>query len=433
MANEPRGGTTGEELAELSRELFPGGAMHFHSLPEGVASIFARGQGSRMWDIDGKEYIDFVMGSGPMILGHAHPAVTEAVKKRLDSGSQIYQISEATLHLAKKVVEATPCAQKIKFVNSGNEATYLALRVARAYTGKTKVLKFEGGFHGSHDYAAWSIAPKQALDFPQAEVDTSGIPEALNEHVLIAPFNDTEYVCSLIRQHKEELAAVIVEPLHRTVPPKPGFLDAVREVTRECGVLLVFDEVVTGFRLAWGGGQEFYGVTPDLATLGKAIGGGFPVGALVGAEEPMSCLDPASQAQGRYVMSSGTFSGNPITSTAGLATLTELEKPGSYERLHSSGQRLRDGFSRVCEMLETPVRAMGEGPVVDFMFIDHDVYDYRSGLSADHALAHRVSVEMMKRGILRPPGSKFYVSLAHSDEDLDETINVFESSLRAAR
>ena len=433
MVKEVVRGRASQDFVETAREFLPGGVLHLRSLPDEMATVFVRGKGSRMWDVDGNEYIDYVMGSGPIILGHAHPAVTEAVKQRLDMGTQFYQITDVTLMLARKVVEAVPCAQLIKFTNSGNEATYLALRVARAHTGKPKTLKFEGGYHGSHDYAAWSTSPTSALEYPKGEADSQGIPDILGEGVLVAPFNHTDYACSLIRQYSDDLAAVIVEPLQRMIGPKPGFLDALRKTTQECGVLLIFDEVVTGFRLAWGGGQEFYGVTPDLATLGKAIGGGFPVGAVVGSKEIMSCLDPALKPKGRYVMSSGTFSGNPITCTAGLATLKELEKPGTYDALHRSGQRLREGFRQVCEMLETPAQAMGEGPIVDVLFADQEVYDYRSSLRADQARARRVAIEMMKRGVLRPPGGKFYISLAHSDEDLDETVNVFEAALRAAR
>ena len=426
-------GQASREYMEMAREFFPGGILHLRGLPEEVSTVFARGKGSHIWDVDGNEYLDYIIGAGPMILGHAHPEVVAAVKERVDMGTQFYQITDVSLELARKVVEAVPCAESIKFTNSGNESTYVALRLARAYTGKNKILKFEGGYHGTHDYTAWSTTPANPPDYPRGEPDSDGVPEVLRDYVLVVPFNDTDYVCSLIREHQDDLAAVIVEPFFRMIKPKPGFMEALRETTRECDVLLVFDEVVTGFRLAWGGAQELYGITPDLATLGKAIGGGFAVGAVVGPKEIMNRLDPALRPQGKYVMTSGTFSGNPITSTAGLATLGELEKPGTYDKLHRSGQRLRDGFRQVCEMLETPVQVLGEGPIVDILFTNQEIHDYRSSLEADRELSLSVGVEMIKRGVFHSPGGKFYISLAHTDEDLDETINVFEAALRTVR
>jgi glutamate-1-semialdehyde 2,1-aminomutase len=227
---------------------------------------------------------------------------------------------------------------------------------------------------------------------------------------------------------------VIVEPLMRSIKPRPGFLEALRECTRECDVLLIFDEVVTGFRLAWGGAQELYGVVPDIAALGKIVGGGFPIGALVGSEEIMSRLDPAFRAQGQFALGSGTFSANPLSATAGLAALQEMERPGTYDRLNRAGARLREGFARVCQMLEVPALVVNEGPIVDVMMTEEEeVVDYRSSLSRDRDLETRVGNEMIKRGIFAPAGHKIYVSLAHSDEDLDRTVDVFETALRLAR
>ena len=420
------------DLLRAAAELLPGGALHRRPLPDEVSTIFVRGRGSRIWDVAGKEYIDYLMGSGPMILGHAHPAVCEAVKNRIDMGWQLHQITDVTLELARLIVDAVPCAESVKFTTTGNEATYTALRLARALTGRRKILKFEGGLHGTHDYAAWSVRPVDPPDYPLGEPDSAGIPDALREHVLVAPFNDPERVSALIRQHASELAAVIVEPLMRTIRPRPGFLAALRETTRDCGVLLVFDEVVTGFRLAWGGAQQHYRVTPDMATLGKVVGGGFPVGAVVGPQALMARLGAAGRGQDR-VMSTGTHAGNPITCVAGVATLRELERPGTYERLECSAQRLRAGFREVCARLEVPARVMGEGSIVGLLFTSQDVVDHRGTLACDRELARKLDVEMMKRGVLHSPGGKYYVSTAHTEADVDRTLETFEAALRVVR
>ncbi len=420
------------DLLRAAAELLPGGALHRRPLPDEVNTIFVRGRGSRIWDVSGKEYIDYLMGSGPMILGHAHPAVSEAVKNRIDMGWQLHQVTDVTLELARRIVDAVPCAESVKFTTTGNEATYTALRLARALTGKRKILKFEGGLHGTHDYAAWSVRPIGPPAYPLGEPDSAGIPDVLREHVLVAPFNDAERAGALIRQHASELAAVIVEPLMRTIRPRPDFLAALRATTRDCGVLLVFDEVVTGFRLAWGGAQQHYRVTPDLATLGKVVGGGFPVGVVVGPRALMARLGGANGGHDR-VVSTGTHSGNPITCVAGVATLRELERPGTYERLERSAQRLRAGFREVCARLGVPARVMGEGSIVGLLFTSQEVVDYRGTLECDRELAGKLDVEMMKRGVLHSPGGKYYVSTAHTEADVDQTLDIFEAALRVVR
>ena len=428
-----RGRTSLEMLRELE-EYVPGGVLYRGRLTREVDTVIARGKGSRIWDVDGNEYIDYLLGSGPMILGHAHPAVTRAAKERLESGSQFMHATAVTLKHARKVLGAIPGAEKIKYTGTGSEATFIAMRLARAYSGKTKIMKFEGAFHGTNDYISFSTKPTQFLPFPQPEPDTAGIPAALAETVLIAPYNDADTTCELIRQYKDDLAAVILDPQAMHIAPKPEFLEAVRQCTRECDVVFILDEVVSGFRLAWGGAQEHYGIEPDLTTLGKALGGGTVIGCLVGPNEIMSRLDPAFKAEGQYAQGSGTFTANPLAATMGLAALEELEKPGTYQRLHEAGGRLRDGLQRVCELLEVPALIGNEGPTVEVRFTElEEVADYRSSLSQDQGLHSRMSVEMMRRGIFAISGTGFYVSLAHTDQELDETVEAFESSLRAAR
>lgn len=422
-----------ELLADLE-EFIPGGVVHRAKLPDEVRTVFASGKGSRIWDVDGKEYIDYLIGSGPMILGHAHPAVTKAASERFATGTQFLQITDVTLEHARKVLEAVPGAEQIKFTGTGSEATLLAMRLARAYTGRDKVMKFEGAFHGTHDYVAWSTNPTQLLPFPKAEPDTAGMPAVLADTVLIAPYNDPDVTCQLIRDNKDDLACVILDTSFRNIPPKPIFLEELRRCTAECGVLLIMDEVITGFRLAWGGAQEYYGVMGDLTTLGKILGGGISGGALTGPKEIMGRLDPALKSSGKYAMGSGTFSGNPLTSAAGLAMLKELEKPGTYQRLHKSAERLRDGISQVVQQLEVPALVDNEGAIVEIKFTERDeILNYRDTLDQDMGLHQRLSTEMIRRGVFHLAAAGFYVSLAHTDQELDETVNIFESALRAAR
>ena len=427
-------GRTGEESLQDLEEFIPGGVLYRGKPPPEVNAVFARGRGSRIWDVDGNEYIDYILGSGPMILGHAHPAVTRALQDRVELGTQFMQPTDIMLKHARKVMCAIPGAEKIKYTGTGSEATFVALRLARVYTGKTKVLKFEGAFHGTNDYVSFSTNPTQMLPFPQPEPDTGGIPQGVADTVLIAPYNDADQTCQIIRQHKDDLAAVILDPQMRHIAPRQEFLDAVRQCTRECGVLFILDEVVTGFRLAWGGAQEVYGIDPDLTTLGKALGGGIGIGCIVGPDEIMSRLDPASKAQGQYAQGSGTFTANPLATAAGLAALEELEKPGTYDKLREMGARLRDGLQGVCGRFEVPALVTSEGPTIDVKFTDRrEILDYRSELDLDHELHGRIGIEMVKRGIFSISGTGFYISTVHTEAEIDETVEVFEAALRAAR
>ena len=427
----------GKELMERASQFLAGGTMHHTthgSLPRELQPVVAWGQGSKFWDVDGKEYIDYVMGSGPLVLGHAHPEVVEAVEAQAGIGSQYYNLSEPMIDLAETLVEAVPCAERVKFTGSGNEATMMALRLARAVTGKHKIMKMEGAYHGTHDYTAWGGTHKEPFEYPYPPRDSRGIPDELAGLVLAAPFNDLETTSRLIEENKDELAAVIVEPVQRNIPPKVEFLEGLREVTSRCGVILIFDEVVTGFRLAWGGGQEYYGVTPDLATLGKIMGGGYPIGAIVGREELFDPFTPEAAARGEVAMYGGTFSGNPVSMAAGRAALNVLRRQGQYERLALMGKRLGDGLKELSQMLEVPMFVCQEESIVDVMFTDKEVVGYRDTWSVDAEKAYRFKTGMIRRRVWTVPGGpKMYVSLVHSEEDIDRTLAVAEESLRDLR
>lgn len=269
-----------QDLMAKAQRYFPGASNGNAALSPETGFVIASGQGSRVYDIEGHAWIDYLLGSGPMILGHAHPQVVAAVQEQLAKGSTFFYLHDKAIELAEAIVEAVACAEQVRFTVSGTEATFFALRVARAFRGRDKILKFEGGYHGSHDYAMMNIEGQHPQAYPQAIRGSAGIPKSLEQEVLIAPFNDIERATTIIEEYHDELGAVIVEPFQRTLSPLPGFLEGLREVTAYYDIPLIFDEVVTGFRFAYGGAQEYYGVTPDLAAFGKIIGGGYPLARL---------------------------------------------------------------------------------------------------------------------------------------------------------
>jgi glutamate-1-semialdehyde 2,1-aminomutase len=411
------------ELVETARGVLPGGG--FGNVTHEV--IIAEGKGGHVWDVSGNEYIDYLLGSGPMIVGHAHPEVTEVVQQIAAKGTTFFANNPYGIRLAAEIVDAVACAEKVRFVSSGSEADAYAMRLARAFTRRDKILKFEGGYHGMSDYGLMSLAPKRYGNFPQPIPDSAGIPKSLREEVLVAPFNDLDTVASLIREHKAELAGIIVEPFQRLIPPKPGFLEGLRKLSQENGLVLIFDEVVTGFRFAYGGAQAYYGVTPDVCTLGKAIGGGFPLAAIAGRADIMAHFDKGAVGEEAFMMQIGTLSGNPIAAAAGLKTLEILKRPGAYERIFKTGRALMDGYSDILARARVKARVVGDAPMFDVVFTDRPVTDYRSALG-DEALMKRCNALLRQRGILKGE-SKYYISLAHTDVDVGFTLEAFSSAL----
>jgi glutamate-1-semialdehyde 2,1-aminomutase len=365
-----------------------------------------------------------------MLLGHAHPAVVEAVQKQAGHGTTFMLLNGPIIELAEEVVRAVPCADQVRFMSSGSEATFFALRVARAFRRRDKIMKFEGGFHGTHDYALMSTTPRSPKAFPAAMADSAGIPHAITEEVLIAPYNDLATTEALIAQHHNDLAAVIVEPYQRVIVPAPGFLKGLREVTRRYEVPLVFDEIVTGFRLAYGGAQAYYDVVPDVAAFGKVLAGGFPLAAVAGRGDIMKHFDAALDGSPDYVWQAGTLNGNPVAAVAGLATLGELRKPGAYERIFATGKRLKEGLAAAAKKHRMPAQVSGEPPVFDIIFTDSAIVDYRATLTADRRRIALFNEECLRRGVVKA-ANKIYVSLAHSDADVDETIAIFDAALGA--
>ena len=411
-------------LVEKARRVLPGGS--FGNFPGDI--VIREGRGGRVWDESGKEYVDFLLGSGPMLVGHADPEVTAAAQARVAQGTTFFANNRFGIELAEAIVDAVPCAEQVRFVSTGSEADLYAMRAARAFRKRDKILKFEGGYHGMSDYSLMSLAPKRSGNFPAPVPDSAGIPKSVRDDMIIAPFNDAEVVEGLVKEHRDELAGVIVEPFQRIIPPAPGFLEGLRKITAEAGVVLIFDEVVTGFRLAYGGAQEYYGVTPDLCTLGKVIGGGFPLAAIAGRAEIMAHFDRSAVGDDAFLMQVGTLSGNPVAAAAGLATLQILKRPGAYERLFATGRELMGAFAELLKAKGVAAQVTGEPPLFDVVFSGEPVRDYRGTLRGDAEMLRRLNGLLRDRGVLKGE-QKYYVSLAHTPDDIRHTCEAWASAI----
>jgi glutamate-1-semialdehyde 2,1-aminomutase len=414
-------------------ELIPGGVNSpvraFRSV--GRSPLFiTRAEGARLRDEDGNEYIDYVGSWGPMILGHAHPRVIAALKEAADSGTSFGAPTELEVTMAELITRMVPSVEMVRMVNSGTEATMSAVRLARAYTGREKIIKFEGCYHGHADaFLIKAGSGAMTMSVP----DSPGVPPAVAQLTLTAQFNNLDSVAALLESHPRQVAALIVEPVVGNmgcVPPEGGFLEGLRRLCTEEGTVLIFDEVMTGFRLAPGGAQQHFGVTPDLTTLGKIIGGGLPVGAYGGKRGIMSMVAPAGP-----VYQAGTLSGNPLAMRAGLETLKILAAdPALYDALERKSRRLAEGIARTIDALGLPLTQNRVGSMSTLFFTPRRVLDYAGALGADTKRFGVYFREMLRRGIYIAP-SQFeagFVSLAHTDDDIDRTIDANREALTAA-
>ena len=408
-------------LLEKARRYLPGGNGGNLSLPTELDFLASRGSGSHIFDVSGNEYVDWLMGSGPMVLGHAHPAVTEAVIKAVEDGSTFFATNDKAVELAEELVNAIPCAEQVRYTTSGTDACFNAMRACRAFTGKEKILKFEGGFHGTSDYALMSLTPPPSVEYPQAQASSGGIPKAIEDLMLIAPYNDLATTETIINAHLDDIAAVIVEPVQRVIAPRPGFLQGLRDLTNRHNIPLIFDEVVTSFRLAYGGGQEFYGVTPDLCTVGKIMGGGYPLAAVTGRTDILSVYDRNVSDSDTYVNQIGTLNGNPVACAAGLATLAVMRESETYPKMHGAGAAIRTALIDICNETGVPVQSCGEDAIFDVYFSEQPISNYRDTLSADGAMMTRFNTGLLERGVLKG-AQKYYPSAVHSDTDIEKTI-----------
>lgn len=408
--------STQAQWAARARAVLPAGG--FGNFDPGA--VIAKGQGSRVWDEDGNAYVDYLIGSGPMLLGHSHPEVLEAVYQQLPLGQTFFANNARGIELAEEICRALPCADQLRYVSTGGEADMYAMRLARAATGRPRILKFEGGYHGMCAEAQMSLAPTRRENFPLAVPDSAGIPDSVRDDVLIAPFNDPEFITQILAEQGDQIAGIIVEPLQRIIPPEPGFLQHLRDACDRHGIVLIFDEVVTGFRFDYGGAQALYGVTPDICTLGKVIGGGFPLAAIAGKAEIMAHFDKSDVGADRWLMQLGTLSGNPVAAAAGLKTLEILRRDGAYAKLRATGVQVQEIFSAALTPTGRAFQIVGDPTLFEIVFAGAGPRDYREVQAADGAAAARWNAGLRAGGLFKSAG-KTYPSLALTEEDLAQT------------
>jgi len=417
---------------EIADRTLPGAGLGGYSLPEDVRFVIKRGVGSRVQSVDGRWYIDYVGGAGANILGHAHPEVVAAVEAQVKNGLHFFgTLNHTAIALAEKLAGLIPCAERLAFTTTGSEATFYALRIARAYTGRQKVLKFEGAYHGNHDYAAFSLFPTKPANYPVAPADSGGVPEVLQPTVLVAPYNDPTAVERLVQEHKDDLAAIIVEGVQRIIFAKPEFLAGLRRLCDEAGIVLIFDEVVTGFRLALGGAQEYFGVLPDLATYGKIVGGGGPLGCVAGRAEILDCVNPGRRGRPDYAYINGTLHGNPIAAAAGLATLEVLERPGFYEALREKSDALTGALQEVLDRRGVPAIAAGRNSFWQLLFMAAEPVNQVDIMNSDTERMKRLDLELLRRGVYVLPGVRRFVSAVNTEQDVADTVAALDEACQA--
>ena len=418
------------QLYAAARKLMPGGVNSPARSWRGVGGeplFIARGKGPRIWDADGNEYLDYVCSWGPLILGHAHPEVVAAVKAAVDMGSSFGAPTEVENRLAQMVVDAFPSMEMVRFVSSGTEAGMSVLRLARAYTDRDKIIKFDGGYHGHADallVAAGSGAATHGVP------DSAGVPASFARDTLVAQYNDLDSVQALLNANPGQVACVIVEPVAGNmgvVPPARGFLQGLRDLTTRHGALLAFDEVITGFRVAYGGAQHLYGVRPDITCLGKIIGGGMPVGAYGGRRDIMEKVSPLGP-----MYQAGTLSGNPVAMAAGIKTLELLERPGIYGDLERKASRLADGLRKAFAKAEVPVRVNRVGSMMTVFFNPGEVTGWPTVSRSDRQAYAKFFHRMLEEGSYLPPSpfEAMFVSTAHTDTDIDASIEAAARTLK---
>jgi len=409
-------------LFQRAQRVIPGGVNSpvraFKSVL-GEPVFISRGEGCRVFDEDGNSYIDYVCSWGPLILGHAHPRIVEAVKRAAENGTSFGASTAIEVELAEKIVDAVPSIEMVRLVSSGTEAVMSAIRVARGYTGRSKVVKFEGNYHGHSD----SLLTKAGSGIATFGIpDSAGVPQAMTTDTITLPYNDEAALERAVASEGENIACVILEPVAGNmgvVPPRPGFLEAARRVCSGHGIVLIFDEVITGFRIAYGGAQSLYGVAPDMTVLGKIIGGGLPMGAYGGRREIMECVAPVGP-----VYQAGTLSGNPLAVTAGLETLKLLGEPGVYEELERKSAILASGLADVARSAGVAANVNRVGSMLTCFFSDAPVVDYASAKASNTNSYARFFHSMLESGHYFAP-SQFeaaFVSAAHSDEDIAATL-----------
>ncbi|MCF6136772.1 aspartate aminotransferase family protein [Pseudalkalibacillus berkeleyi] len=434
-------------LYDQACEVIPGGVTANIKYFKPHPLVMERGEKSHLFDVDGNEYIDYLLCYGALILGHGHHSVFEAVQNQMtQAGTTIFGTPHRLeIEMANKLIDLYPGIEMVRYTNSGLEATQLALRIASAYTGKSKVAKFEGHYHGGYDQVLLSVNPdesKAGLDAaPNAVPESSGISDHHVKNTLILPFNNINATEKLLREHAKDLSAVIIEPVQGGfIPAKQSFLNGLRKVTEELGILLIFDEVKTGFRLGLGGAQEIYNIKPDLTALGKVLGGGFPVGAVGGKKEIMMI---SASNKGRDILTagannnhknevlfhSGTYNGHPTVLAAGLATIHVLEQGSMMKDLISKTESLRSQLESLYASKNIPMKTVGIGSIFNILFTKSAIENYRDMKHADRNLREKIDYELLKLGIYTKPLNRYSMSVVHTDEDILATVHAHEKAI----
>ncbi|MCX5690437.1 MAG: aminotransferase class III-fold pyridoxal phosphate-dependent enzyme [Planctomycetota bacterium] len=398
---------------------FPAGSNGEFDLPADMVRVIERGEGCRVWDAGGREFLDFSVGWGSALAGHAHPQIVEAVRARALKGTNFATVTTESLSLAEELLRIQPMSgRQVRFCASGTEATMYCMRLARAYTRRRLILKFEGAYHGSNDEGVTSLFPSGITAFPSPEPSSAGVNF---QDTIVTPFNDAAACEAAIAAHAGQLAGVIVEPLHRCLAPMPGFLESLRRSCDRHQVPLIFDEVVTGFRLAYGGAQEYYKVPADLVAYGKALGGGLPIGAFVGRTEIMQQVEEHRAGTGEYVWTASTLGGNPLSCAGANAALDVYSQPECYTKLADLGHLLRDCLRRALRDSGHVGQVIGDGPLGQIVFSDRPVTDYRSTISGNRRKSRAMMLGLFRAGIfVNPMGTKLYLSLAHTPDVVEE-------------
>ncbi|MFS0822081.1 aspartate aminotransferase family protein [Bacillus sp. 1P02SD] len=410
-----------------------------------------KGNGSRLVDIDGNEYIDYLLCYGALLLGHGHPEITSAVNNQFaTAGTAVFGAPHLLeIEMANKLIDYFPGIEMVRYTNSGLEATLLAIRIAQAFTGKTTLAKFEGHYHGGYNEVLLSVNPTIAEagheKRPNSVPESKGISERYVENTVILPFNDLESTEQLLKTYKDEVAAVIIEPVQGGfIPAEQSFMDGLRKLTKDLGILLIFDEVKTGFRLTLGGAQSIYGIKPDLTALGKVLGGGFPIGAVGGLRDIMEIMDPSNggdilSAGGKasqkedVLFHSGTYNGHPIVLAAGLATIKVLEGANVYPELIQKTDYLRSSLEKLYNSYGIPMQTVGMGSIFNIVHANHPIRNYRDLIKADMDFRKKLDNELLKLGIYTKPLNRYSMSIVHSEEDLNETISKHEKAIRKVK
>ncbi|MCP4982344.1 MAG: aspartate aminotransferase family protein [Gammaproteobacteria bacterium] len=419
------------ELFDIADRVLPGSGLGSYSLADDIRLIYTHGEGSRMWDVDGNEYIDYVGGAGALILGHSHPSVVKAAQTQFERGAHMFgSLNDVAIQLAERLVEDIPCAERIAYATTGSEATAYAMRLARAFTGRNKILKFEGAYHGNHDYAIVSTFPKEPGSYPQGTADSYGQPDATVSTMLVCPYNDLNKLREIVAEHHSDVAAIFAEPVQRIIPAQPGFLQEIRQICDEYDILFILDEVVTGFRLGYGGAQQWFDVKPDLSTHGKVVGGGGPLSCVAGRADVISLSDPKLKGQQGYTYFNGTLHGNPVAAAATMAMLDELGKPGVYERMNSLADDLCKETQKLLDQHNIPAIAEHTGSLWQILFMDKTPCNQADILASDQVAMRKLDTLLMKQGQYILPGVRRFVSTVHTARDLEETLRGLDIACR---